>query len=111
MAIRNYQTTIVKNNLYATKLASPSGLGEALKPRITVLANTGGNVTLYGSEDEPTGLTLANIATKMAVIKDDVVFETFDTIPNFLVAVEKTATLTDITITSIYPGARLGVIS
>ena len=69
MALKTYQTAININKLYSSVLLSPSGLGEALKPRITSI---GATVDIYGSEEEPVGLTIANIATKMAPIKTDV---------------------------------------
>ena len=81
MALKTYQTAININKLYSSVLLSPSGLGEALKPRITSI---GATVDIYGSEEQPVGLTLANIATKMAPIKTDVALEVFDGLPNYL---------------------------
>lgn len=100
MALRHYQTEIELNKLYNIRLIANSGLGETLKPRIT---SVGGLVTIYGSEEAPTGVTLANIATKMALIKDDVAIESFESIPNYIVVIQKsgTGTSTELVLTSI----------
>lgn len=108
MALRDYQHTPLLNNLYEIRLNVNSGLGETLKPRIT---SVGGLVTLYGSEDEPTGLTLANVATKMALIQDDVAIECFESLPNYLVIVQKSGTTTELTLTSIDPGDSLAILA
>jgi len=106
--LRNYQYTPLLNNLYEIRLAVSSGLGETLEPRITSI---GGLITMYGSEDLPTGLTLANVATKMALIKDDVAIESFKSIPNYLVIVQKSGTTTELTLTGINPDVSLAVLA
>lgn len=98
MALRNYQTNIALNTLHLIRLKVTSGLGETLSPRIT---SVGGLVTAYGSEEEPTGLTLANIATKMALIKDDVAIESFVSLPNYICLVQKSGTSTELVLTSV----------
>ena len=98
MALRDYQTNIAVNTLHEIKLKSASGLGETLKPRIT---SVGGLVTVYGSENAPAGLTLANIATKMALIQDDVAIESFDSLPNYICLVQKSGTSTELVLTSL----------
>lgn len=98
MALRDYQANLVLNTIHQIRLKSPSGLGETLAPRITSI---GGLVTIYGSEKAPSNATLANIATKMALIKDDVSFEKIDSVPNYIVAVQKSGTSTELVLTSI----------
>jgi hypothetical protein len=106
MALKDYQAAATANNLYPTQLKAPSGLGEALKPRVTSIGNT---VTIYGSEDEPTGLTLANIATKMALIEDNVEMTALESIPNYLAIVEKSGTPTELVVTSIELGTPTAI--
>ena len=99
MALREYQTTFAVNTIYNINLkGGGSGLGETLKPRIT---SVGGTLTLYGSEDAPVGATLANITTKMALIKDDIAMEAFDSLPNYICAVQKSGTSTELVLTCI----------
>ena len=98
MALRDYQTNIALNTIHAIRLESPSGLGEALKPRIT---SVGGLVTIYGSEEAPTSPTLANIATKMALIKDDVAIQAFEALPNYICLVQKSGTSTELVLSCI----------
>jgi hypothetical protein len=87
-----YQENILPNHLYEIRLSSPSGLGEALKPLISV-TGTAPLLTLYGSQDDPGLPTLANIATKMFLIKDDVTNEVFEALPNYIAAVLKSGTV------------------
>ena len=108
MALRPYQHNILLNNLYEVRLNAPSGLGESLAPRIT---SVGGLLTVYGSEEEPTGLTLANLATKMVLIKDDVAMQVFESIPNYIAVVQKSGTSTELVMSCINPGDSLQVIS
>ena len=98
MTLRNYQKNIAVNTLHEIRLSSPSGLGETISPRITSI---GGLVTVYGSENAPIGLTIANIATKMALIKDDVAISSFDSIPNYICFIQKSGTSTELVLTSI----------
>lgn len=108
MPLRSYQADFDLNNLYEIQITpGSSGLGEILRPRITALPGT---VTVYGSEKEPTGLTLANIATKMVLIKDDVVMDPFVSIPNYLAIVQKSGTSTELVFSSISIIDDLGVI-
>lgn len=98
MALRNYQTDIVVNKLHEIRLKVQSGLGETISPRITSI---GGLVTVYGSENAPSGLTIANIATKMALIKDDVATQSFVSLPNYICLIQKSDTSTELVLTSI----------
>ena len=98
MALRDYQTDIAINTLHEIRLKVASGLGETLSPRIT---SVGGLVTVYGSEEAPTGLTLANITDKMALIKDDVAIESFVSLPNYICLVQKSGTSTELVLTAI----------
>lgn len=98
MALREYQTNLVLNKIHNIRMKSASGLGETISPRIT---SVGGLVTLYGCENAPTGVTLANVATKMALIKDNIAIESFVSLPNYIVAVQKSGTSTELVLTSI----------
>lgn len=98
MALREYQTDLALNTIHQIRMASQSGLGETIAPRIT---SVGGLITLYGSENEPAGVTLANVATKMALIKDNLAIESFTSLPNYIVAVQKSGTSTELVLTSI----------
>lgn len=99
MALREYQTDLALNTIHEIKLkGGGSGLGETIAPRIT---SVGGLVTLYGSENEPSGVTLANVTTKMALIKDNIAIESFKSLPNYIVAVQKSGTSTELVLTSI----------
>lgn len=108
MTLRNYQKNISLANLYELKLSVASGLGESLSPRIS---SVGGDLTLYASEEQPTGLTLANIATKMSLIGDDVVMEAFISVPRYFAAIQKSGTSTELVITCIDIEEDLGAIS
>tara|TARA_R110000868_G_scaffold159450_1_gene388265 strand:- start:210 stop:527 length:318 start_codon:yes stop_codon:yes gene_type:complete len=96
MALKSYQSTVALNTLFQTTLIN--GLGESLKPRIT---SVGGLVTIYGSENEPVGLTLANIATKMALVGDDVIIKAFESFPNYIAVIQKSGTSTELVISCI----------
>lgn len=96
MALKSYQSTVALNTLFQTTLIN--GLGESLKPRITSI---GGLVTIYGSENEPVGLTLANIATKMALVGDDVAIKAFESFPNYIAVIQKSGTSTELVISCI----------
>lgn len=96
MALKSYQSTVALNTLFQTTLIN--GLGESLKPRITSI---GGLVTIYGSENEPVGLTLANIATKMALVGDDVIIKAFESFPNYIAVIQKSGTSTELVISCI----------
>lgn len=99
MALREYQTTFALNTIYNINLkGGGSGLGETLKPRITSI---GGTLTLYGSENEPTGVNLANVATKMALIKDNITIQAFESLPNYICAVQKSGASTELVLTCI----------
>jgi hypothetical protein len=97
MTLKNYQASIDINKLYSSIIKVPSGLSEALKPRITSI---GATVNVYGSEEEPAGLTLANINDKMALISAEVSLEVFDGIPNYL-AFTSSGTPTELVISCI----------
>ena len=96
MALKNYQTDASLNNLYSSILTN--GLGESLTPRITSI---GGTVTVYGAEKLPVGLTLANIATKMALVGDDVTIKSLESVPNFLAFVQKSGTVTELVVSCV----------
>jgi len=96
MALKNYQTDASLNNLYSSILTN--GLGESLTPRITSI---GGTVTVYGSEKLPVGLTLANIATKMALVGDDVTIKSLESVPNFLAFVQKSGAVTELVVSCV----------
>ena len=96
MALKSYQSTVALNTLFQTTLIN--GLGESLKPRIT---SVGGLVTIYGSENEPVGLTLANIATKMALVGDDVTIKAFESFPNYIAVIQKSGTSIELVISCI----------
>jgi hypothetical protein len=96
MALKSYQSAVALNTLFQTTLIN--GLGESLKPRITSI---GGLVTIYGSENEPVGLTLANIATKMALVGDDVIIKAFESFPNYIAVIQKSGTSTELVISCI----------
>lgn len=82
MALKSYQTLINLGTLYKVRLkGGVSGLGESLSPRVM---SVGGTITIYAAEEEPVGLTLANIATKMALVKADVAVESFTSLPTYL---------------------------
>lgn len=98
MALREYQNDIEVNKLYLIRLNSPSGLGEIIKPRITSI---GGLVTVYGSEKEPSGLTLSNIADKMAVAGDDVDIDSWESLPNYICIVQKSGASTELVLSGI----------
>jgi len=99
MALREYQTDLALNTIHEIKLkGGGSGLGEVIGARIT---SVGGTITLYGSENEPTSVTLANVDTKMALIMDNLVIQTFTSLPNYIVAVQKTGTSTELVLTSV----------
>lgn len=99
MTLRTYQTPFLLSHLYKIKMfGGGSGLGETISPRIT---SVGGIVDVYGSEDEPTGLTLANLATKMALMKSGVALESFNSLPNYIAVIQKTGTSTELVLTSI----------
>ena len=96
MALKSYQSAVALNTLFQTTLIN--GLGESLKPRIT---SVGGLVKIYGSENEPVGLTLANIATKMALVGDDVIIKAFESFPNYIAVIQKSGTSTELVISCI----------
>lgn len=96
MALKSYQSTVALNTLFQTTLIN--GLGESLKTRISSI---GGLVTIYGSENEPVGLTLANIATKMALVGDDVIIKAFESFPNYIAVIQKSGTSTELVISCI----------
>lgn len=99
MALKEYQETFALNTIYNINLkGGGSGLGETLGSRITSI---GGTLTLYGSENEPTGATLANIATKMALIQDNLSVGSFVSLPNYICAVQKSGTSTELVLTCI----------
>lgn len=99
MALREYQTDLALNTIHEIKLkGGGSGLGEVLGARIT---SVGGLITLYGCENEPTGVTLANVADKMALIEDNVAIDSFVSLPNYIVAIQKSGTSTELVLTSI----------
>ena len=98
MALRDYQTNITLNTIHEIRLESPSGLGEALKPRIT---SVGGLVTIYGSEEEPTGVTLATVGTKMALIRDNVAIQAFEGLPNYICVVQNSGASTELVLSCI----------
>ena len=108
MALRKYQRDVLINTLYLIRLASPSGLGESIKPRIT---SVGGLLTVYGSEKEPGGLTLANISTKMALVADDVDIKAVESIPNYICIVQKSGTSTELVFTGINTESTIATIS
>lgn len=110
MPIKKYQKNIVLDHYYEVRLASPSGLGEALKPIISTVG-TAPLLTLYGAQNTPTGVTKANIATKMFLIADDVSSYEFDSIPNYLGVVLKSGTPTSSVISSINLETDLGVLA
>lgn len=111
MAIREYQSSIDTNKLYETRLKAPSGLGEALKPMVGAVG-AAPVLTLYGAFEEPTGVTLANIATKMFLIKDDVsTVEVFEGLPNYLAVILKSGTADSVVLGSIGIEEDLGTIS
>lgn len=95
-----YQTVILTNTLYETNIAVKSGLGEAIKPMAGFIG-TSPLITVYGAYEEPTALTLANVATKMFVIEDDFTNGTFEAIPNYLAFILKSGTVDSAVISSI----------
>lgn len=108
MALREYQIDAELNKLYLVRLKSPSGLGEIIKPRITSI---GGLVTVYGSEKEPESLTLANIATKMAVVGVDVDIDSWESIPNYICIVQSSGTSTELVLSGINIEETIATIS
>ena len=104
MALRDYQTTILLSNLYEIRLKVPSGLGEALRPSITTVGS-GALVTLYGAQEEPASLS------EMALIKDDMGIESFNSLPNYIAIVQKSGTSTSTVVSSISLETDLGAIA
>lgn len=100
VGLRDYQHAINLNHLYEIRLAVSSGLGETIAPRIT---NIGGTVKVYGAEERPVGLTLDNLATKMALIRENVAIESFLSLPNYLIFVQKTGITTSLILSAIDP--------
>lgn len=99
MSLKQFQSDLTINNLYQVSIAVPSGLGDILKPRIT---NIGGNITIYGSEKQPAGLTLANISTKMALIVTmDSQMKMLDSIPNYICVVQNSGTSTELVVSAL----------
>ena len=107
----NYQEIITPANLYEIRLHVQSGLGEALKPMIGAVG-AAPILTLYGAFEEPTAVTLANITSKMILIKDDIAkLEAFDALPNYLAVILKSGTADSIVVSSINLEEDLGVIA
>ena len=96
--LRDYQVNININTLYNIRLKNPSGLGETIKPRITAI---GGDISIYGSETEPSGLTQANITDKMALIDNIFQIKAFESLPNYIAIIESSGTITELVLTSI----------
>jgi hypothetical protein len=92
MALEDYQTAIVVSKKYHINLKVNSGLGENLKPRITVI---GGTVTVYVSEEEP-----ANLAAMVAV-EETVGMLAFESIPRYLAVVQDGGTVSSVVLTGI----------
>jgi len=97
---KEYQTLILTNTLYKTNIAVKSGLGEAIKPMAGFIGDSP-LVTVYGAYEEPTGVTLANVSTKMFLIKDDFTNGTFEGIPNYLAFIFKSGTVNSAVVSSI----------
>ena len=95
-----YQEIILANTLYETNISVQSGLGDSLKPMAGFIG-AAPLITVYGAYEEPSTVTLANIATKMFVIKDDFSNGAFDAIPNYLAFILKSGTVTSAVISSI----------
>jgi len=95
-----YQEVILTNTLYESNISVKSGLGDLLKPMAGFIGAVP-LITVYGAFEAPTDVTLANIATKMFVIKDDFTNGSFDAIPNYLAFIVKSGTVTSAFISSI----------
>jgi hypothetical protein len=104
--LKNYQQEILLDNLYQVNLKSPSGLGEALNPRYLAI---GGTISIYGSEEVPTGLQLSNIGTKMSLLEADSQNGTFDSIPNYIAIVEQSPTVTSVVLSCLELGTPTAI--
>jgi hypothetical protein len=100
MALKKYESELTVNTLYPINLKVESGLGQALAPMIGVVG-AAPLLTLYGAFEEPTGVTLANIADKMFIIRDDFSNAAFEALPSYIAVIVKSGTADKIIVSSI----------